>query len=83
VPPGRSLWLHAAGRPTRIDAAPVADRDLEVRNSGADEMTNSVMIPVVPSSPAETAVSVTYAVAGGTATPGTDFTVAATCRFCR
>jgi hypothetical protein len=60
-----------------IDAPPanLPTVGFEVASSGADEMTPSVTVSVVLSAAAEAPVSVSYAVAGGSATPGTDFTV--------
>jgi hypothetical protein len=48
----------------------------EFLESGADEISGMLMIPVVLSDPSETPVTVAYVVdGGGTATPGMDFTV--------
>lgn len=50
----------------------------ETATSGADEKSGTVMIPVVLSAPADGPIDITYAVTGGTATPGVDFTVSST-----
>jgi len=63
---------------TQSDAGPPAqipNVDFETATSGADEKSGTVMIPIVLSVASESALDVTYSVTGGTATPGSDFTV--------
>jgi hypothetical protein len=58
-----------------------SDSDLligfEFIDSGADELSGTVTIPVVLSRPAEEAVSVSYSLLNSTAMPGSDFTIEA------
>ncbi len=60
-----------------VDAPTGVIVEFDQSESGADELSGTIEVPVVlVGGPATGTVTVSYAVSGGTATPGVDFTVA-------